>query len=406
MTEKENRPDDTFTINSFYGKREKKCFPHSPKRRKAADKVLEKISDENTDSENETVRKSAFKNRSGKKLYEFHSSASADSDTDPENVRLTRQSKQSARKVPLKLKHSHVDKTPKVNVRSRKQVISYSTGKIIDRTEPTKVEERIQPLSEKKFFKCRSPGDTYKSLRSLFIVKKGFDVKFVPRKSVSDLNKKTSRGPKSAKSKTKVVGKVKAVEMRPFKDVGVEMSVSTDDKSKQLLVMREREDSGLDSANSCDLFASSNVNNGENSCTNTDDDDGTISLISALDTESNPESEDLFSTAGSWKTPKSDMASITLAGTGQCGRNTPDSMVAGASLQESLPSSSAEYPRKEPQTPESTGQKYFPIFNSRHSTPPNSNRKLRYSIQKVSHYLYAVYVSVISTVSEFGVLLP
>lgn len=396
MIEKENRPDDTFTINSFYGKREKKCFPHSPKRRKAAEKVLEKISDENTDSENETVRKIAFKNRSGKKLYEFHSSASADSDTDPENVQLTRQPKQSARKVPLKFKHSHVDKTPKVNIRSRKQVISYSTGKIIDRTEPTKVEERTEPLSEKKFFKSRSPGDTYKSLRSPFIVKKGFDVKFVPRKSVSDLNKKASRGPKSAKSKTKVVGKVKAVEMQPFKNFGVEMSVSADDKSKQVMVM-EREDSGLDSANSSDLFASSNVNTGEISCTNTDDDDGTISLISAVDTESNAESEDLFSTAGSWKAPRSDTASITLADTGQLPRNTLDSMAAATSLQQSLPSSSAEYPRKEPQTPESTGQKYFPIFNSRHSTPPNSNRKLRYSIQKVAHHLYhAVYLSVIS----------
>jgi predicted alpha/beta superfamily hydrolase len=30
-------------VKSFYGGREKKCFPHSPKRRKAADKVLSKL---------------------------------------------------------------------------------------------------------------------------------------------------------------------------------------------------------------------------------------------------------------------------------------------------------------------------------------------------------------------------
>lgn len=45
--------DETIAIKSFYGNREKKSFPHSPKRRRAVKKVLEKLSDEENISQEE-----------------------------------------------------------------------------------------------------------------------------------------------------------------------------------------------------------------------------------------------------------------------------------------------------------------------------------------------------------------
>ena len=39
----ESDDDSQINVKSFYGGREKKRFPHSPKRRKAADKVLSKL---------------------------------------------------------------------------------------------------------------------------------------------------------------------------------------------------------------------------------------------------------------------------------------------------------------------------------------------------------------------------
>lgn len=38
--------EDTIAVKSFYGKREKKSFPHSPKRRRVVKQVLKKLSDE------------------------------------------------------------------------------------------------------------------------------------------------------------------------------------------------------------------------------------------------------------------------------------------------------------------------------------------------------------------------
>lgn len=46
--------EEEIAVKSFYGKREKKSFPHSPKRRQAAKKVLKKLSDEENVSQGES----------------------------------------------------------------------------------------------------------------------------------------------------------------------------------------------------------------------------------------------------------------------------------------------------------------------------------------------------------------
>lgn len=46
--------EDTIAVKSFYGKREKKSFPHSPKRRRVVKQVLKKLSDEENVSQEET----------------------------------------------------------------------------------------------------------------------------------------------------------------------------------------------------------------------------------------------------------------------------------------------------------------------------------------------------------------
>jgi hypothetical protein len=46
--------DETIAIKSFYGTKEKKSFPHSPKRRRAVKKVLQKLSDEENVSQEES----------------------------------------------------------------------------------------------------------------------------------------------------------------------------------------------------------------------------------------------------------------------------------------------------------------------------------------------------------------
>ena len=59
--------EDTIAVKSFYGKREKKSFPHSPKRRRVVKQVLKKLSDEENvsqesqSSESEPERKNKMK---------------------------------------------------------------------------------------------------------------------------------------------------------------------------------------------------------------------------------------------------------------------------------------------------------------------------------------------------------
>ncbi|XP_060586425.1 N-acetyltransferase ESCO1-like [Ruditapes philippinarum] len=274
---------DSFTIKSFYGKREKIHFPHSPGRRKAVDKVLEKLSDENTDSENErlALRKRDGKNRKGElknqdmSKFEFHSSDSGDTETEDKSRPVLKQKNiGSNKKVPLNV--TKVKKTPKSN--SNQKVLAKSTGKIPNKVDKSLEQERTPMTTGKKFFKNRSPASADKCFGNL-VIKKGFELKFYPKRL--DLSKTGSNKPKSAskkeKAKPKPVEKVKANKAKcfhkdsvffvedNFKLDGTEVIDSTEtlDTSRKTVVsssaeevVNEKLDSGIETANSNDLFSS------------------------------------------------------------------------------------------------------------------------------------------------------
>lgn len=394
--EKENSiSEDSFSIKSFYGKREKKQFPHSPKRRKAVYKVLEKISDENTDSDSDMLkRKQPVGRKTKENMFEFHSSASGESDTDPGNLYNTRQANTKLtanKKVPLKVKQTQ--KTPKPSGQASKRVQSYSTGKLPDRVEKLKDDEVKLPNSDKKFFKTRSPKDTYKSVKSLFIVKRGFDMKFIPRKSGDKSPRKQSKNT----NKTKPVDKAKASSVSHFKNVAAEMAVTGSEIAKDSQVvlltkpdgtvskdtsvntretvpykedncvvadaMKSKEDSGLESGNSNDLFSSCQNVQTEVAVENTNDEDEYLSLISA---DSHAGSEDLFSVTSDCNTPVADsQISSTTDNSSKSG--TPNDTIVSDSLKESPLSGSSEV-----STP-----KTYPLFNSKPSTPSPPSSQLQ-----------------------------
>lgn len=267
LKDKENtQSDESFTIRTFYGKREKTYYPHSPRRRRAVNKVLEKISDDSTESDEEVLKRKIKPGKlsGGKDVFEMRSSSSGEDGNNPKVWHLkksdTKQSvaKSAAKKVPLKIQHGMT--TPKANRTSARQLQCYSASKLQVKTEVLQDEKVKQPSSEKKFFKTRSPGDN--ALRSTVLLKKGFGMKFVPKRSLGTPGKnvKDQQHKKAGSSKTKLVERIKAADDKPFKNVGVEMSLVNDDSEvktddKQISV-RNEEDSGVDIGNSHELFSS------------------------------------------------------------------------------------------------------------------------------------------------------
>ncbi|XP_053395371.1 N-acetyltransferase ESCO2-like [Mercenaria mercenaria] len=394
---------DSFTIKSFYGKREKISFPHSPGRRKAVDKVLEKISDENTDSENDrparkknVVKKHDGKNESDMSRFDFHSSDSGDTENEGQTRPVLRQKNAehgSNKKVPLDI--VKVKKTPKNNSGKKLKVPAKSTGKIPNKVDKDLEQERTPMITGKKFFKSRSPASADKCFGNL-VIKKGFDLKFYPKRL--NLSGSKSEKPKSAskskKTKPRPVDKVNAYKAKGFdkdsvffvddsvKPDGTELSDSqmeTLNESRKTVTYTEEEqvneklDSGIETANSNDLFSSSPdliggdenhiekeseknlMNEGEK---NSEISSDTVSLIGAG-------SEDLFSSSGRC-TPVNELS-------GEC---TPLEQTPVQSKQGS-PSGSSEIGSAESGTGGSSSVKLFPIFLKKSPSASSQLGKLR-----------------------------
>lgn len=84
----ESDDDSKFTVKSFYGGREKKSFPHSPGRRKAATKVLSKLEGEE-EEEFLTLRKNVpgkILKTSSKVKKDVFKLSSTSSDSEPVQV--------------------------------------------------------------------------------------------------------------------------------------------------------------------------------------------------------------------------------------------------------------------------------------------------------------------------------
>lgn len=373
---------DSFTIKSFYGKREKLHFPHSPGRRKAVDKVLDKISDENTDSESE---KGNQRRKSGPSRFDFHSSDSADTENECQKRPVLHQKNvgsHSCGKVPLEI--MKVNKTPprtgsKITSRAK------STGKIpstIDRL----VEQEQIPITGRKFFKSRSPVSADKCFGNM-IIKKGFDLKFYPKRLNMSAIKisRTEKKPKSrgasvnVNNRTKSVKSVKASESKQIcpdaiffldemelGDAKVDSQlVSSGDVRKSVAPTHEKADSGVETANSCDLFSSpsDHANIGTDDASQVAADKSfdlgseTVSLIGVG-------SEDLFSSSGR-STPVAG-----VSGESTRSEQTPPSI-------HSSPNESSEIDSVVSGSETPDLKKLFPIFTK--TSPPSSSQlsKLR-----------------------------
>ena len=175
-------------------------FPHSPGRRKKVGEVLNKLSDDNTESESEIKTSKVNK----KSTFQFHSSDSADTDSDYKPVSKAGSAKKSAsKKVPLDITVKRKEpKTPKMDTRNKK-FLSNSTSKIADRPVLTEIEPQLQtPVTGKKFFKTRSPASADKCIGGI-IVRKGFNLQFVATKKgrASQPSKSSNKKPKAKTEK-------------------------------------------------------------------------------------------------------------------------------------------------------------------------------------------------------------
>lgn len=214
---------DSFTIKSFYGKREKLHFPHSPGTKRAVNKVREKMlssTDENTDSENEPAVRRSSRNvkerKEGNQTEEFEFRSSESSDTGRRAVVLKQKDANvRSKKVPLDI--VKVKKTPRNRARKVDIEKAASTGTV--RTRSKELREQQTPVTTgKKFFKTRSPASADRQFGKI-IIEKGFNVKFCPRRlnMSSSKSEKSKTRSKKKEHKTMPVKTIKA-SVAPFDD--------------------------------------------------------------------------------------------------------------------------------------------------------------------------------------------
>ncbi|XP_052256658.1 N-acetyltransferase ESCO2-like isoform X2 [Dreissena polymorpha] len=325
--------------------------------------------------------------------FDFHSSGSAESDTDQNHsVLKQRHQKQSAstKKVPLNV--TSVKKT----AQNRKSLLPNSTGKLPDNRS---VDPQTPVYNGKRFFKTRTPGSADRSFGRM-VIQKGFDIKFIAKRGTSKsltpkLDKKTGNTFKSA-SKTKSVEKVKASEAHPFMkysplktdgtEAGEEVDNPAQDKENITVLSKQaadKADSGVDTANSADMISSHEIDTGINNSISTDseqdvgnifedDDDGSISLISTnfYNEDCMAGSEDLFSTPGSIMKNNSEDNRSDVDQMSDTGLNTES-----PSMSEITPVySKTNSPAKKLSGNSKSSPRLFPIFMKAASASQNSSQ--------------------------------
>ncbi|XP_071145249.1 N-acetyltransferase ESCO2-like [Mytilus edulis] len=191
----ESDDDSKFTVKSFYGGREKKSFPHSPGRRKAATKVLSKLEGEE-EEEFLTLRKNVpgkILKTSSKVKKDVFKLSSTSSDSEPVQVLKDRTRNNRFNKIsPKSSGKKSVPRKKKSSPKSAKKVTA--ANKKESKTPVTPVPAEVQNIINeqipgRKFFKSKSPASASKAMGSV-IISKGFNLKFLPkRRSLSSLPK-------------------------------------------------------------------------------------------------------------------------------------------------------------------------------------------------------------------------
>ncbi|XP_062597005.1 N-acetyltransferase ESCO2-like, partial [Saccostrea cucullata] len=170
--------EETIATKSFYGKREKKSFPHSPKRRRAANRVLQKLSDEENLSQ--------------------EGSQSSGSETEVKRGHSELEVKRGHKNVFSKRgdKEANSVKPP------IKKPNPYKTDSPLTPKAQIKTDSTTTPSSgEKRFFKSRCPGSAEKFIPGV-VIRKGFDIKFTPNRKDIVLGKQKKNNEKSKSKKS------------------------------------------------------------------------------------------------------------------------------------------------------------------------------------------------------------
>ncbi|XP_069127189.1 N-acetyltransferase ESCO2-like [Argopecten irradians] len=184
--------EESFTTKSFYGGRQKKNFPHSPKRRKAAQRVRSKASEDNSVSEDDVM---TFK--------------SSNEDSSPHSD--------------ISMAVLRTRKTPNSNGKVFKKTLTKNTNQNVIAKMNTS-NKCNTPDNGRKFFKHKSPASASKTVCSSVIIRKGFNLKFVPAKNVKKdvLVKKKKSKPKKESTTTK------SIELKPVEGKISETQINVD----------------------------------------------------------------------------------------------------------------------------------------------------------------------------------
>ncbi|KAL4235954.1 Establishment of cohesion 1 [Mactra antiquata] len=185
---------------SFYNKRDRSFSPLAACRKRRR----------TTTNENAHALK---KSRSRSTGFEFHSSDSGSDDKAKSRSVLSEKNMKGTkhRKSSLEIVKKPQRDTPK---RSSGKKVN-NTEKVGVKSDESKETVHSTPATNKKFFKSRSPASTDKIIGNI-VIKKGFDVKFYPKRGSVTKDTKKSKKNVNCKPKPKSVKSIPATETTPF----------------------------------------------------------------------------------------------------------------------------------------------------------------------------------------------
>ena len=380
---------ESFTINSFYGKREKVHFPHSPSRRKKVGQVLNKLSGDNIQPKSERNQKHPAEKQfkpskadDSNTKFDFQSSDTADIELEMKSKLKKTQSSQklAAKKVPLNVTiKSKESTTPKIHTNSNRKFLNTSASKLQNRPALTEMEPHLQtPVSEKKFFKTRSPASADKCFGSI-VIHKGFNLQFTANKKAksSKTNQEKSKAKPKASKTNRADGKIS--KMTRTSDSGkVCVEIWKEDEREEAQAQSfTSQSTELDDRQQLESISTNERENDISLKVKMMEQSSKEYTDSAIDTAN---SEDLFSNLSD------DSAHVMRNGTSEdtigChqlnDQLTPSKKTYSNSSSPQSESSSVVEGSQEVQP---SGKKLFPIFSQGIQTPPNSSsssvRKLR-----------------------------
>ncbi|KAJ8305814.1 hypothetical protein KUTeg_016359, partial [Tegillarca granosa] len=192
--------ESSVTVKTFYGGKEKKNFPHSPRRRKSVNKLLARISGDENETSTSEEEWLSFR----KKELEHVDSKTGDVSNNyvVEKQKILRPRNRSYSSTGNQPVNKSVERpkfiTPDAK-KSQKSLLSPLVTALIKENDLP----NTPPSSGKKFFRTKSPASANKAVGSV-IIGKGFNLKFVPKRKLSteSLQNSTTAAKKQKQAKS------------------------------------------------------------------------------------------------------------------------------------------------------------------------------------------------------------